>query len=418
VKLDIPAIHSHSTPTVTTTPTRVLRASGARILQSWRSNRQWMWSDVLVPLLLTRLALLFVGWFSQILAPSPDFPLREVVARGWIFSPYRLLDIWGRWDSGWYASIALEGYHLLGDIYTTQSNIAFFPLMPHIVRFLIMWIPASLLTPGVVLFAGVIVSNLFLVGAMILLHRLTASCFDAAVARRAVLYLLLFPTGFFLSAFYTEAAFLFLSLAAFYAATKKAWPAACVMGALLAMTRAPGVLVAVPLVWMYAESLEWRLQRVGWELLWFLLIPAGLLSFLISIYPLTGNLLATIIVHINWNHYLAALPLETILNTGNPNNYLALLEQWTSIALLAAIVLAWKWLPSKAYSIYVALLMLLPLTAGILTSMIRYALVMFPAFIVLALLGKNPTVDRWVIILLMAVQVLFMALWSQFYWVS
>jgi hypothetical protein len=128
--------------------------------------------------------------------------------------------------------------------------------------------------------------------------------------------------------------------------------------------------------------------------------------------------LATIIVHTNWNHYLAALPLETILNTGNPNNYLALLEQWTSIALLAAIVLAWKWLPSKAYSIYVALLMLVPLAAGILTSMIRYALVMFPAFIVLALLGKNPTVDRWVIILLMAVQVLFMALWSQFYWVS
>ena len=410
MRLDIPAIHLHSTPAVTLTP--------ARLLQSWVSNRQWLWSDVLVPLLLTRLALLFVGWFSQNFARSPDYPLKEVIARGWQFSPYRLIDIWGRWDSGWYMSIVSEGYRLRGDILTTQSNIGFFPLYPQLVGFLIRWIPTSLLTAGVILLTGVIVSNLMLVGAMILLHRLTAAYFDSAVARRAVLYLLVFPTGFFLSAFYTEATFLCLSLAAFYAASRKAWPAACVMGGLLALTRAPGVLVAAPLVWMYAESLEWRLQRAGWELLWFLLIPAGLLSFLLSVYPLSGNLLAPLIVQTNWNHHLTALPLQTIIEPANPNNYLALLEQWTSVALLPAIVLAWKWLPSKAYSIYAALLLLLPLAAGTLSAMMRYGLVIFPAFIVLALLGKNPSVDRWVMILFMAAQALFMALWSQFYTVS
>ena len=50
--------------------------------------------------------------------------------------------------------------------------------------------------------------------------------------------------------------------------------------------------------------------------------------------------------------------------------------------------------------------------------MFRYTLMMFPVFIVLAVLGRNPTVDRWIIILFTVLQVLFMALWRQFYWVA
>ena len=381
-------------------------------------RERWLWADVVAPLVVTRAALLFVGWFSQNIAASPDYPLKDVVGRGWNFSPYRLLDIWGRWDTGWYFDIVARGYYLQGGILTTQSNLSFFPLYPYLVRFVTWGIPASLLTPGAILFAGVIVSNVCLLGALILLHRLTTAYFDGGVARRTVLYLLLFPTGFFLSAFYTEATFLFLSLAAFYAASRKVWPVACLAGGLLALTRVPGFLVSVPLLWMYAESIQWRWRQVSSEILWFLLIPGGLLAFFVIAYPITGNLLGPVIIHGNWHHQLVIFPLLTILEANDPNGALAVLDQWTAVALLALIVPAWKWMPTRAYGIYLALSLLLPLGAGTLTSMVRYAVVMFPAFIVLALLGRNATFDRWLIVLFFALQVLLMALWSQFYWVA
>jgi hypothetical protein len=68
------------------------------------------------------------------------------VARGQ-FSPINLLDMWARWDSGWYLDIALNGYALRGPIETTQSNVAFFPLYPLLIRTLLLLVPESWRTP-------------------------------------------------------------------------------------------------------------------------------------------------------------------------------------------------------------------------------------------------------------------------------
>jgi len=45
-----------------------------------------------------------------------------------------LVDIFLRWDAGWYAGIAKDGYHWAGP--DTQSSVAFFPLYPLLSRIL------------------------------------------------------------------------------------------------------------------------------------------------------------------------------------------------------------------------------------------------------------------------------------------
>lgn len=48
------------------------------------------------------------------------------------------LDIWGVWDTGWYIDISQHGYtpSSLHQVISQQTNIAFFPLYPLIMRFL------------------------------------------------------------------------------------------------------------------------------------------------------------------------------------------------------------------------------------------------------------------------------------------
>jgi hypothetical protein len=250
-----------------------------RMARSWRRNRRWLWHDIAVPLVLTRFALLLTGWFSQYLAPSLNYPLGDAVARGWQFSPHRLLDIWGRWDSGWYLSIAQHGYQLSGDVQSVQSNIAFFPLYPFLVRLFALLVPAAWRTRGTVLLVGVVLSNLFLLAALVLLFKLVLTMFDDdAVARKSVLYLLLFPTSFFFSCFYTESAFLLLGVATFYLATKRLWLPAAITGFLLSLTRPLGALILVPALWIYFEGIHWNWRKLGLKGASLLLIPAGLLT--------------------------------------------------------------------------------------------------------------------------------------------
>ncbi len=389
----------------------------SQTLRRLRDGRHsWVWIDVLSPLLLTRLALILAGWFSTGLLPNPEYPAKEAVARGWNFTAHRWLDIWGRWDTGWYFSIIQGGYTVGGDLYHVQSNIAFFPFYPYLVKLLLLPIPARALTPGVLLFVGVLLSNAFLLAALILLHKLVTSLTDRDTARRTILYLLLFPTGFFLSCFYTESTFLFLSVGAFYAAHRRAWMIACLFGCCLSLTRPLGVLVSIPLFWMYLEAAEWKLSGIKANVLWFLLIPTGLLTFFFYAYHLTGDFLAPMHAQKAWQKVFV-MPWSTILHPFGGSAHLKRIDQVFVILFLAGAVVSLRKLPSAAYGIYTLLLVLPPLTSGTLISTTRYSLVVFPVFIMFALLGRRfDPADQAVKIVFLSLQIMFMIAWSQFYW--
>jgi hypothetical protein len=385
-------------------------------MRQWRAH--WIWSDIVVPFLVTRFALLLIGWFSQYFPCNPDYPGTIAIARGWHFSPLRMLDIWGRWDTGWYMSIVNHGYTVQGNLQNTQSNIAFFPLYPCIVKFLVGFIPAQLHSPGCILFIGVIVSNLLLFGALIFLHKLISSLFhDDAIARRTVFYLLIFPTSFFLSCFYTESTFLFLSVTTFYAAHKRLWWLASVLGGLLVLSRPLGVMIIAPLVWLYLESLSWKLSKIDWNIAYLLLIPVSFSGFLLYLYPLTSNLLAPIQIQAAWGRGFA-MPWITLLHPIGFVAYLTPLDRITVIGFLVSGVASFRFLHSPSYGLYSFLLLLPPLFSGTLMSSLRFCVVVFPLFIVIAFLGKRWEINQFFTITFLVFQILFMTAWCQFYWIG
>ena len=108
------------------------------------------------------------------------------------------IDVWGRWDSGWFLGIAEHGYS------DPAKSTAFFPAYPLLVRGL------GWFLLGHHLLAGVIVSLAASAVAFVLLWKLTLALTAEQSANRTVLYLALFPTTLFLFAVYSESLYLAL----------------------------------------------------------------------------------------------------------------------------------------------------------------------------------------------------------------
>ena len=187
--------------------------------------------------LVVRIALFGLGLLATGLIPQNErvgVPGRAapLIEGGW----QNLWTAWERSDAIWYLRIATDGYS------PDDTSGAFFPLFPLLVR------AVSTVTGGHPLLAAYLVSNIALLIGLVLLYRLTTLELSEALARRAVLYLCVFPTGFFLFAPYTESLFLALSVGTLYAARRSRWALAAGLGLLAATSRSPGVLLALPLL--------------------------------------------------------------------------------------------------------------------------------------------------------------------------
>lgn len=372
----------------------------------------------LAPFLATRLLLLLVGWFVRPWPLNPAYPADFAVGRGWHFSPNLWLDMWARWDSGWYLSIVRWGYTLKGDFREVQTTVAFYPLYPFLIRGVAALLPPDWRADDAFILIGVVLSNLLLLVAVGLLYLLVRDTLkDEDVARRAVWYSLIFPASLFYSAVYTEATFLCLSVATFYAATRRAWLLVGILGALASVTRSVGVLLALPMAWLYLESVGWRPQRLGWQWLWLALIPAGLALFGLSLTPLTGTPLAPLMAHAPWGRGLT-WPWYALLHPGFSYRFITPVDYAVTVGFLILALLALVWLPSRAYGLYALALLAPILLSGTLLSATRAVVVAFPVFIVLARLGRRRWVDLLITTLSLGLLTLFMAAWTRMYWVG
>jgi hypothetical protein len=189
--------------------------------------------------------LLFAGWrvilfltavVASQLSGNPPVGLEQLVRQS--------VD---RWDAGWYLAVARDGYSLST---TGQGNIAFYPLLPLLMRLVHVVIPSWHL-------AGMIVVHLALLGAVLYLHALVRLDHDDATALRAVAALLLFPTAIFLTAIYTESLLLLTMIAAVYHARKGQWWAAGLWGLAAGLTKLVGAAVAVAILWEWGRRV-WR----------------------------------------------------------------------------------------------------------------------------------------------------------------
>jgi len=383
-----------------------------RLRVGWAGHRGWLLRDILVPFALTRLALIITGFAAQALPRDPTYPLAAAVQRGWQFVPDRLLDMWVRWDSGWYLDIITRGYRMSGPMDTVQSNLHFFPLYPYLVKLVLLIAPAS---PRVgVLLAGLFVSNAMLLPALALLRQLVIDrTGDANLARCSIWALLLFPTGFFLSAIYTESTYLCVLLAAWLMATRRRWAWAALFGALTALSRPPGVLLALPLALEYFASIDWRPRRAHWGILAAAGPILGLALFLVLQMPISGDFLGPL-KRTAWNQSFTWPWVSWLRPTEYVDGWVTL-DRLSVLAMLALLPLIASRFKSPALLAQAALTAFAGLFGGQLTSYVRYAAVIFPATMAIAAVCRRPWFGIVVGALMAIVQLALFGAYCQFY---
>ncbi len=176
-----------------------------------------------------------------------------------------------RYDSGYYLTIARDGYSADG------SDRAFFPLYPYAVR----WLAGI---SGLDVFgAGLALSAISFLACALLLFTIIQDYADRSVALATVASLLFFPLAFFGFAFYAEAVFLAFGLAAVLLARRGKFVLSGACVALACMTRPAGWLLAIPLVIESVNQRDWRPRRVLALGVGGLIAPLGMFVSLYSI---------------------------------------------------------------------------------------------------------------------------------------
>lgn len=222
-----------------------LRGLAAGLRRGWR--REWILPLALF--LTLRLAASALG-FVTASGPDPE-PLSTdpVYSRAdALLQPGRIshlfVNVWERWDTGWYLKIAAYGYD------PADGTASFSPLYP--------WLTGLLggLT-GNYLLSALLLSNLAALIALILFYEVArAEGLDPGRAQAATVFLGLFPSAFFFLAAYSDSLFLAFVLGAWLAARGRRWPLAGLLGGLATLTRLQGALLTPVLAWAWlaAES--------------------------------------------------------------------------------------------------------------------------------------------------------------------
>jgi hypothetical protein len=339
-------------------------------------------TNVLGIFIISRLGILLISYLTNL-----------IMAKGfWFGDPNKtFLDLFNMWDSGWYMKIVENGY-----FYTPgqESSVAFFPLYPMVVKFF------SLLFGNPLVF-GFIVSNVSLIIAGIYLYKLVELDFGDSTASKTVFFMMVSPVSFFFSIFFSEGLFLSLAIASFYYARKNQWLVASILGFFLALTRSIGVLIFIPLLIEYMgidfKSFKLNLKKIKKDILYLLLIPLGLFSYMAYLFFKFGDAFAFSHASAAWGRKFVSI--FTVLTNidliphGTANDLSAqfyVILNWGPVFI--ALFLIGYLICSKirfSYILYSFLLLFFYLSSNIISSMYRYISVLFPLYLGLALIGNK-----------------------------
>ena len=373
---------------------------------------------VLPMVLASRLGVLVIGFLGVVLI---GFPPDSSTARWRIYSN-DLLDLPARWDTGWYMTIASEGYvYDPAQTPDEQQNIAFFPAFPLSIRLV------SPLMGRQTLWTGVVISIVAFYFALVYLLRLARSELgDEGQAATVVMLVAAYPFAVFFSAAYSESLFLLTVVGAVYHFRQnQLWQSAC-WGFVCGLTRPPGCFLSVALGLMALAPLRDR-ARSGWRNIGVRLLAAsapglGMLAFSAYIYRLTGHPFQWAMQNTAWGRVyrgfdeLVWIRLDFIASNGI---YAYISEQTIDLSYWLAVLLClgavWPVFRrfGLPYAAFIVLNVLPPMSAGGMLSMGRVTSVLFPVFLWLGAAVPAHHRIAWIVgfVLLQAVMALMFFTW-------
>jgi len=388
------------------------------------------------PFLATRLAFIVIGLAAPLL--YADHPTRTPPAPDGAG--------WALWDARWFTGIALHGY-AYKEVLAPHSQpyypaAAFFPLYPLVIRLLTM---RGLNADA----AATLIANAAFLAALYYLYRLIALDFPRVVAARALWLLALFPTALAFFVPYTESPYLLFAVLTFWNLRQRRWLAAGLCGALGALTRQTGLVLLLAYVVESRKSIVdsksavndrqptggsiddarvgsqmplrggtrisrvfYRLSTIDYQLITgAALMPAAVAAHLVYLWRVTGNPLMFVRAQGTW-HRRPALPWAGIVATVQRWGWRATTDlqrahmalELGAVALFLALLAIGARRLRLSYTIYAGAVWLAALVSPAvgdasklpLMSSSRFALSVFPSFIVLALLLRWPgTYQAW-----------------------
>jgi Gpi18-like mannosyltransferase len=316
---------------------------------------------------------------------------------------------WLRFDSYHFLRIAESGY-----TFDHTEDAAFFPLYPLLIR------AVSVLTGGHLLIAGLLVSNVACLGALVVLHRLAAIEIGNAAAERVIYYVVAFPTAYFLGAAYNHSLFLLLVVGCLLAMRREHWWLAGGIGALASATRSAGVVLLIPFAFEYLRQRGFAVRRLRADALAVLLVPAGLVAYCLYTWRVLGDPMAfsTAQDHwlrsLDWPGHTLYMGVQTMFVHPFLDSYEIILDVVLTVTFLVLLVLSvvgpWKLRRDQFYLFLYGLpAVLLPLffpriDNNPMLSMSRLLIDVMPVFLVLGRMGASRWFDRLLPIPLVALQ--------------
>lgn len=359
------------------------------------------WLRIVLILACNRLLLAVIGAIS-IETFAPHFQKPE----GHVFAQSLLLVPWGGWDTSFYMTIVRDGY-MSPDGNTMQ--IGWFPLYPIAVK-------ATSFVVSSPFVAGLVVSNLCLLAAVLLMGAWLSKQQDETTAFHAILFLIFYPKSLVLSSALSESLFLLLLVGSLFLVHLKKAIGACAVFSLLLITRPVGIAI-VPFFVFSLLPLHSRDAKTWIRALSpLLLLPIPFLLYHGYLWRLTGDPLAYVSNKVMYHQHAPTNPLAVVFD--------ALLRGVTEhrfehafnalMALLGSLLVFFnRKLFGWNYVLIGLTLIVFPLaTGGWLISSSRYVAVSVPVFTGLSVVASRYACKEWLFMICLVLQGFVMVMWS------
>ena len=366
---------------------------------------------------------LFLSWIVVILiASSLAFFFVPLAGKNFLgggferYSSNSFLYSRANFDGEHYLSIAQNGYQNLEH--------SFFPVYPMLMNFFAYPFGAEVFSLTI---SGIFISNIALLLSLLILWKLTRLDYSYEIGLSTLILFLVFPTSFYLGVVYSESVFLLFTLTSFYFARKKKWFLASIFAAIASATRMFGLLIFPALIleaWQQKQSIK--------KVFSIILAPLGFFIYMYYQWYTVADPLAfyhqissfgpqrqegvTLLPQV----YFRYIKILLTTNIVNPIYQVNVFEFLVGILYFFLPIYGYVKKVRLSYLFYSLTGFLLPTITGSFSSLPRYVLVLFPSFIVLALIvNKLPKLVRLLVYLVSVILLCFEAiLFLRGYWIA
>ncbi len=322
---------------------------------------------------------------------------------------------WANFDGEHFIAIAQFGYQQY-----TQAFFPFYPLTFTAAKI----IPADPLLSLAI--GGLVISSISFPAALVFLYKLLLLDYTENISLGVIFLLIIFPTSFYFNAIYSESLFLFLIVSSFYFFRTKKYFLAGLLGFFASLTRVFGVLLFFSyLLEMYQYKIPLK------KVLWIFLIPLGLLTYMFYLYFSVGDFLAfyTLQLIVGEQHQKGIVLTPQVIyryirifltSPWSQTFSTTVLEFVTGILFFVLPLIGIFKKIRYSYLFFAFFGYFLTTVQGSFSSLPRYVLVLFPSFIILALMIK--TLPKPIIYILAIASFILLVIETAFfvrgYWVA